>query len=71
MGEGDVQHNALVRTPTNARCSGDRKSAFVDQTDVSKRTLSVRLAENIELPRDTFDEGLIHRFEDTVQVLIV
>ena len=68
MGEGDVQHTALVRTPTNAQCSGDGISAFVDQTDVAKRTLSVRLAENIELPRDTFDEGLTDRFEDTVRV---
>ena len=68
MGEGDVQHTALVRTPTNAQCSGDGISAFVDQTDVARRTLSVWLDENIELSRDTFDEGLTGRFEDTVRV---
>ena len=70
MGE-EVQHTALVGTPTNAQCSGDRITAFVNRTDAARRTLSVRLAENIELLRDTFDEGLIDRFEDTVQVLIV
>ena len=68
VGECDAQHIALVRSPTNAHGSGTGKSAFVDQMDGARRAFSVRLAENIKLPRDTLDEGLIDRFEDTVRV---
>ena len=63
-------HIALVRALTNTQSSGDRKSAFVDQIDGARRTFGVRLAENIELPRDTLGEELIGRFEDTVRVWI-
>ena len=70
VGEYDAQHIALVRAPTNARGSGGEKSAFVDETDGASRTFSVRLAENIELPRDTLDEGMVDRCEYAVRVLV-
>ena len=68
VGECDAQHIALVRAPTNAQGSGGGKSVFVDQVDGARRAFSVRLTENIELPRDTLDEGLIDCFEDTIRV---
>ena len=68
VGECDAQHIALVRAPTNAQGSGGGKSVLVDQMDGARRTFSVWLAENIELPRDALDEGLIDRFEDTIRV---
>ena len=63
-----TQHIALVRAPTNVQGSEGGKLVLVDQMDGARRTFSVWLAENIELPRDTLDEGLIDCFEDTIRV---
>ena len=55
MGECDAQRIALVRAPTNVQGSRGGKSAFVNQMDGARRAFRVRLAENIELPRDGLD----------------
>ena len=56
MDERGAQRIALVRAPTNVQGSRGGKSAFVGQMDGAKRALSVRLAENIGLPRDSWTD---------------
>ena len=65
-----LQHIALVRAPTSAEGSGDKVSVYVGQAERVARTFSVWFTEDIELSRDTVDEGLIDRFEETVRVRI-
>ena len=54
MDECDAQRIALVRAPTDVQGSRGGKSAFVGQMDGARRTFRVRLAENIELRRDSW-----------------
>ena len=63
-----MQHIALVRAPTNAQVLKAESQHSLTGIDSARRTFGVQLAENIKLPRDTLDDGLISRFEDTVLV---
>ena len=42
----------------------------VSQVEMITRTFGVWLTEDIELARDTVDEGLIDRFKETVRVWV-
>jgi len=69
-GEVDIQHIALVRAPTNAQGSGGKVLVIVSRVGVITGTFGVWLTEDIELARDTVDEGLIDRFKETVRVWV-
>ena len=60
-----------MRVPTDVQGSEGIKPVFVDQMDAvmdgARRAFSVRLAENIELPRDALEGGLVDRFEDAIR----
>lgn len=45
-------------------------SAHDSQGQRITRTFSVRSTEDVELARDTVDEGLIYRFKETVRVWV-
>ena len=69
-GEPDIQHIAFVRAPTNAQGSRGKTSVSISQAGIITRTLRVWLTEDIELARDTVDEGLIDGFKGAVRVWI-
>ena len=68
--EPDIQHIAFVRAPTNAHGSRGKTLVSISRAGIITRTLSVWLTEDIELARDTVDEGLIDGFKGAVRVWI-
>ena len=66
----DIQQIALVRAPTNAQGSRSKMLVSVGQVEIITRTFGVWLTEDIELAKDTVDEGLTDRFKEMVRVWV-